>query len=303
MKLNQLNGQIPQPDPYVICVDNVYYMYVTGYEGVKTFKSANFIDWEYIGVCYQKDGEKEYWAPCIYQDNDLFYMYVSSMPIDSDDVHLQRIQVAVSSTPLGPFTFISFLTEPFSIDPHVVKSGNDLFMFYSINDYEAIRAGTLIVVDKMESPTKLCKKPKEVVRPTLDEEIFMRDRFKKGQHWHTLEGAFYFYEDGCHYLMYSGNCYQNENYYIGYATSQEKELDLTKITFHKYPDENTYHPLIKKNEQEEGTGHNSVIKVKDEYLVVYHGRDYLLENTQKECRTARFLSINVKNGVLTIKER
>lgn len=303
MKLNQINTHIPQPDPYVICVDGTYYMYVTSSEGVKLFKSDNFLDWEYLCICYQKEGEKEYWAPCIYQDDNLFYMYVSSMPKETDDVHLQKIQVAVSSSPKGPFTFLTFLTTPFSIDPHVVKSGDELFMFYSINDYDALRAGTLIVVDKMLSPTKMNNQPKVVIRPTLDEEIFMHDRFKKGQHWHTLEGAFYFYEDGYHYLMYSGNCYQNENYYIGYATCKDKELDLTKINFQKFPDEHTYHPLIKKNDQEEGTGHNSVIKVNGEYLVVYHGRDYLLNNIEKECRTARFLSINVKNGVLTIKER
>ena len=41
------------------------------------------------------------------------------------------------------------------------------------------------------------------MRPTIDEEIYQKDRFKKGQHWHTIEGAFYFYKEGTHYLMYS----------------------------------------------------------------------------------------------------
>ena len=34
--------------------------------------------------------------------------------------------------------------------------------------------------------------PVLAVEPTLDEDIFRRDRYKKGQHWHTIEGAFYF---------------------------------------------------------------------------------------------------------------
>ena len=32
-----------------------------------------------------------------------------------------------------------------------------------------------------------------------NEEIYQKDRFKKGQHWHTIEGAFYFYKEGTHY--------------------------------------------------------------------------------------------------------
>lgn len=96
--------------------------------------------------------------------------------------------------------------KPFSIDPHVVKSGNDLYIFYSLNDYDAKRAGTLIVLDKMKDPLEVENKPKVVVRATLDEEIFMKDRFKKGQHWHTIEGAYYFRKGDYHYILYSGNC-------------------------------------------------------------------------------------------------
>ena len=43
-----------------------------------------------------------------------------------------------------------------------------------------------------------------VVRPTMDEEIFMRDRFEKGKDWYTVEGAFYFRKGDWHYVTYSG---------------------------------------------------------------------------------------------------
>ena len=38
-----------------------------------------------------------------------------------------------------------------------------------------------------------------VVRPTMDEEIFMRDRFEKGKDWYTVEGAFYFRKGDWHF--------------------------------------------------------------------------------------------------------
>lgn len=61
------------------------------------------------------------------------------------------------------------------------------------------------------------------MRPTINEEIYQKDRFKKGQHWHTIEGAFYFYKEGTHYLMYSGACYQNPTYFIGYSIAHGPE--------------------------------------------------------------------------------
>ena len=147
---------------------------------------------------------------------------------------------------------------------------------------------------------EVCGEPVSVVRPTLDQEIFMRDRFKVGQHWHTLEGAFYFREGDYHYIIYSGNCYENEYYYLGYAVAKTSETDLTKIKFTKYPDENTYAPLISKNEYEEGTGHNSVIKYDGEYYVIYHGRDVIDDGRiTGDKRTARICRLTLDGEKLT----
>ncbi len=302
MKLN-IPKQYSEADPYVIKGKDGYYMYATDKEGAKVFYSENFFDWEYLGICYSKKGEKEYWAPCAIEIDGTYYLYVSSMPENEDDCHLQKIQVAKSNSPRGPFEFITFLTPPFSIDPHVVRSGKDLFMFYSTNDYDAVRAGTLIVVDKMVSPTEMVGQPKVMVRATLDEEIFMKDRFKMGQHWHTLEGAFYLRKGDYHYLMYSGNCYQNEKYYIGYAYAYSKEDDLTKLKFQKYPDENTYYPLICKNEFEEGTGHHSVLEVNGKLYVIYHGRDYGPNQREGDQRTARICEISLDKERIKVVKR
>ncbi len=302
MKFN-ITSNYSQPDPYVISSKGKYYMYVTGKEGVDVYVSNDFFSWERFGVCYSKEGEYEYWAPSIIEIDGKYYMYVSSMPIDKVDTHEQRIQVAVSDSPTGPFEFIKFILPPFSIDPHVVKSGNDLYIFYSVNDYEANRAGTLIVVSKMISPVEVKQEQKVVVRATLDEEIFKRDRFKKGQHWHTIEGAFYLRKGNYHYVMYSGNCYENENYFIGYSVAIGDSDDLTKLDFKKYPDDNTYSPLIRKNDIEEGTGHNSVLVVDGKTYVIYHGRDYDNNNNLVDKRTARYCEICLDKEIIRIIKR
>jgi GH43 family beta-xylosidase len=283
--------------------DGRFYIYATGVDGVHAYVSDHLFEgYRDIGIVFSKKGCKEFWAPSVIELEGKYYMYVSFMPDGEDDVHLQAMHVAVSDKPEGPFACIKKLIEPFSIDSHVVKNESGLFMFYSLNDYEAERAGTYIVVDRMLDPFTVEGKPETVVRPTLDEEIFMKDRFRKGQHWHTLEGAFYFREGDYHYVLYSGNCYETEYYYIGYAVAKTNESDLTKITFKKYPDEATYRPLISANEFESGTGHNSLIKVNGEYYVIYHGRDNV-DNWREmgECRTARICRLNVNGEQLTVE--
>ena len=135
----------------------------------------------------------------------------------------------------------------------------------------------------------------------MDEDIYWKDRYRKGQHWHTIEGAFYFREGEWQYVMYSGNCFEQPTYYVGYARAKTNETDLTKIKFEKYPDGHTYHPVLKANEFEEGTGHHSMIKEDGQWYAVYHARDY--ENASGanafDARNARICKLNVKDGIIT----
>lgn len=286
-----------QADPFIIRFKDKFYIYATNEKGVTVYSSSDlFSGWKFEGFALSVEGQKEFWAPAVIELDGKLYMYYSSMPAEEDDVHKQAIKVAVATDPLH-FEYKSELLPPFSIDAHTVKTDDGLYLFYSANDYEAERAGTYIAVRKMSDPFTVSGEERIVVRPTLDEEIFCRDRFKAGQHWHTLEGACYFKIGDVHYLMYSGNCYENPTYYLGYAVAcGDKPLD--ELNFEKYPDSNTYLPLIKRDETEEGTGHNSVIEFNGEYYVVYHGRDIGGE-LKGDSRTARIAKLTAEGGKLT----
>lgn len=293
-----------QPDPYVIFSQDEYFMYVTGAEGVEVYRSKDFKNWKRVGICYQNDKEKDYWAPAVIELNNEYYLYFSSMPKDVVDTHNQSIKVAKSSSPIGPFVFVNNLLPPFSIDPHVIQSGNDLYIFYSENVYQGVdRVGTVVALREMKSPTEVYEEKRIVVRPSLDEEIFMRDRFKKGEHWHTIEGPFYFRKDNDHFLLYSGNCYENENYFIGYSYAQGDTDNLLDLSFEKYPNDYTYAPLIRKNEFEEGTGHNSMIEKDGKIYIIYHGRDLKRIENGRDQRTARYAEAIIKNHQMIIVKR
>lgn len=295
------NNQKCQADPYILEDNNTFYIYTTGVDGVKCYKSNELLgEYIYIGNVFNRKGYKEYWAPAVLKLNDKYYLYVSYMGDDEDDVHTQSLIVAYADKPEGPFQYLNDLTNPFSIDAHPVLNDAGLFMFYSINDYDAEKAGTRIVVDKMISPTQMEGKPRVVVYPSIKEEIFMKDRFKKGQDWYTIEGACYFYEDGYHYLLYSANCYQNQYYFVGYSVCESKEMDLTKLNYKKYPNDISYVPLLSKNEFESGTGHNSVIKFGGQWYIIYHGRDIEEENVSYDNRSMRIAKLMVDRKKLMI---
>jgi hypothetical protein len=128
----------------------------------------------------------------------------------------------------------------------------------------------------MLDPFTLEGNPKSIVKPSIDEEIFEVNRFGDGRDWHTIEGAFYLKRGAKHYVMYSGNAYTSPYYFIGCSRADDQgEGDLRELDWRKLPDDNTYLPVMMRNQAVEGVGHNSVVKAPNNVddWIVYHGRD------------------------------
>lgn len=307
MQLLEIDSQnyIGQADPFILESSGRYYIYTTGHDGVYAYHSDDlFSGWKFHGKVFTYKGWRveEFWAPSVIELDGKFYMYCSFEYFgDKPDKggHRQTMFVSSSDSPLGPFTNAKQILHPFSIDSQIVKNESGLFLFYSTNTFEGERIGTYIVVDRMLDPYTPEGNPTTVLLPTLDEDIYKKNRYKKGQHWHTIEGACYFREGDWHYLMYSGNCYEQPTYYIGYARAKTNETDLTKIKFEKYPDENTYHPVIHANEWEEGTGHHSMIKKDGVWYAVYHARNAEDDGLWGDRRNARICRMSVCDGIIT----
>lgn len=299
------DNYIGQADPFIFKSKGKYYIYTTGHDGIYAYSSDSLLEgWKFEGMVLTDGVHDSWWAPSVIELDGKYYMYNSFETegyTPDKGGHRGAMHVSVADNPLGPFKVVKQLLEPFSIDSHVVKNEEGLWIFYSTNRFEGERIGTYIVVDKLLDPFTAEGKPVMVVEPTLDEDIFRRDRYKKGQHWHTIEGAFYFKEGDWQYVMYSGNCFEQPTYYIGYARAKTDETDLRKIKFEKYPDDKTYCPVIAANDFEEGTGHHSMIKENGQWYAVYHARDYQdgLNASAFDARNARICKLNVNDGVIT----
>ncbi|HZJ47414.1 MAG TPA: glycoside hydrolase family 43 protein [Acidimicrobiia bacterium] len=266
------------PDPFALKHRGRYYCYSTGVDGVNVSVSDDLVEWEHEGFALQTHGQKNYWAPCVIHHEGTFYMYVSSAPGDSDDPHDERLQLAVSNDPLGPFEVTTTLFDTFSIDADVVRdSDGQFYLFYSTNDVTGLEhgnPGTAIVVDRLLGFDRLAGNPRPVVVPTLREEIFEENRFGDGRDWYTIEGATYFTKRDRAYLTYSGNAYVQQDYFVGYARAHRTEA-IGDHVWQKYPNDDDYRPLIRRRGSAEGTGHNSIVRGPDlvETWIMYHGRD------------------------------
>lgn len=287
LKIDQTRSQA---DPFIFQDGDTCYLYVTGREGVELYSTKDvFGEWKYQGIVAQVNGAECFWAPCVIKIDGTYYMYVSFVFGEE----FEYLHVFKSSSPIGPFTHPKKLFNHFSIDPHVVQTDSGFFLIYSIDDDNAEKAGTRILIDKFIDPYTLEYAPVEKVFPTLKEE---RNSVKSGEkEWYTIEGGFYFREGEWQYLMYSGGAFQMDEYHIGYCRAKTSESDLRKVNFTKVTDNGTFAPVMIKNEIEEGTGHHSVIKLGVEYYAVYHARDYANGKNQPQ-RTARIARLIVENG-------
>ena len=297
MKLNFGNIRRSQPDPFIFEDAGKFYLYVTAGDGVEAYSADSpFGEWTFAGVVCSIGTHRNYWAPSIIKIGDWYYMYVSCQ----DEGMFQFLHAVKSRSPLGPFTDARCLFDRFSIDSHVVQTEAGLFLWYAEDNTNTDRIGTRVFVDRLLDPYTPAYEPREVIVPTMDEEIFMRNRNGDGRDWHTIEGAFWFAEEGWQYVMYSGACFQNDTYHIGYAAAKTDEQDLTKVDFIKHTEAGKFAPVMMGNEYEEGVGHHSVLKWNGQYYAIYHARDLTPDETlQGDRRTARICKLHVKDGIIT----
>lgn len=288
------------PDPYVIKHEGVYYCYSSGENGINVLISETLESFTHRGYAYRSEREHSYWAPAVIYIDNVFYMYYSSLVGEETDDHKHYLRVAKSVSPLGPFEYAATLTENFAIDPHAFETDEGLFMLYSRNVTKGVsRIGTVIALDHMLTPTQLAGKARNVITPSLDEEIFAANRFGDGKDWHTVEGAFFYTNGDKRYILYSGNAYTSSRYFIGYA-SADTGMSLTEAEFIKQPSPQTYSPLVAAAGELSGTGHNSVVKAPDGVtdVLVYHAVPQTAPKDGKDHRQLCIDPLMCTNGKL-----
>ncbi|PST82875.1 glycoside hydrolase [Pedobacter yulinensis] len=289
-------------DPYVLHDGSgTYYMYGTGggaKQGFSAYSSRDLKNWKPEGQVYFHDnkngwGNGAFWAPEVYKVENKYYLFYSAQwkHNPTNEKENFRIGVAVSDKPTGPFTDLNdrpvFDPGYPIIDANVLFDKGRVYLYYSRCCYKhpvesevaawAKAKGWYNEVEEswvygvelkpdfsgtIGEPVLLLRPPVKNDPATAWESRSVTSR-EANRRW--TEGSYIFKHKNLYYMMYSANNFDGENYAVGYATGKSP-LGL----FKKSPD----NPVLQKNGQVSGTGHNSVTWAADGRTMycVYHGR-------------------------------
>ena len=271
-------------DPFVLQSNGEYWAYGTG-PGIDgrefpVLHSKDLVHWEAAGAALVPPEHLiggAFWAPEVAEKDGSFFLYYSAEAKGSDA--FQRLRVAVSKTPAGPFIDSGKLLMPdqgFSIDAHPFRDPRDgKWYLYFATDYTGQEPyGTgLAVIPLNDDLISVVGSPSAVIRASSDWQIYERNRNYKGQiwkAWNCVEGPFVVHHDDRYYCFYSGGAWHTENYGLGFAVA-DHPLGPWKDEFASLG------PTVLKGIAGKviGPGHNSVVLGPDgrTQFCVYHAWD------------------------------
>ncbi|MEL4503340.1 glycoside hydrolase family 43 protein [Luteococcus sp. H138] len=247
------------PDPQVIKGSDGYLAIATNGNGmnVQVLTSPDMTEWtqgkDALPTVAPWSSSGKVWAPEIIKWTDGSYRlyYTTKAP----DPQWQCISVATAGKPEGPFVddsakpLVCETKEGGSIDqsPFIDSSGKA--WLYWKNDGNAIKTDTWIKAQQLSPDGKGL-----VGKPT---KLFQQDLPWEG---HLVEGPAVVEIDGVFHMFYSANDYGSADYAVGHAVA-----DSPLGPFVKDPE-----PALAANEVAAGPGHCQLIKVGEQWWMVYH---------------------------------
>lgn len=266
---NNFIGLVPNcADPYILKHNGIYYLYGTGgADGIRVYMSTNMVTWTSAvgatsGYALHKNhvwGEKWFWAPEVYYLNGKFYMFYSAE---------EKISVAESSSPLGPFTQTVENQKPFhadikEIDTHLFIDDNGKKYLYFVR----FTNGNEIWVAELNDDLRSIKETtlRRCIGATNGLQPWEKSSAEPQPNAKVNEGPFVIKRNGWYYLTYSANHYENPNYGVGYALSKSPLGPWAKYAGN---------PVLIGNSQIRGVGHHSFVNVSDGcQYIVYHSHN------------------------------
>ena len=279
MKTTFQNPVAPGADPFVLKdVDGTYYLYATSVEeyGYRVYSSQNLVEWTAHGLCLSKDDvytkptnskNLQFWAPEVIRYDGKYYMVYTAQ---------HRIGIAVSDSPLGPFTkgSDSYLIDVCNvIDGSFFYEDGTMYLYFvtqgaaSLGGY-SVQNGNNIWGCVLDMNTLTIKNGTVKLLVSPDPAIELE--YANGGD--CCEGPFMIKNDGTYYLTFSSNRYYSTKYSVQYATADAPLGDFVRdagnITLMcddlDYKDNQNPHLY--------GTGHHCFVEAPNgkDTVIVYH---------------------------------
>lgn len=258
-------------DPQILLYEDKYYQYATYNDGVTKgiycWVSDDLENWSDKILCLDasKDehwGYTSFWAPEVIYHNGKFVMSYSAKSKAHDSF---RIEVAVSDSPIGPFVDVHggpmFDFGYAAIDGSFLVCEEGNFLYYSRdcceNIIDGVKTSQIYCIRMNESLTEVVGEPKLVCTPHLDFELKSMELKKKVPHiWN--EGPCVYKKGDTYIMNFSTNYYASLDYAIGVATAKHPLGPWVK---------SANNPVLSRNEEFFGAGHNAFFFNKDNELM------------------------------------
>lgn len=260
-------GSIQAADPCVITVGDTFYLYATdaseGYDctSIRVWSSKNLTDWIEVGQAFRPASDawavSDLWAAEVIAANGKYYMYYSGR---NRETELMGVGVAVSDSPTGPFKNEQPIDLGFpAIDPNpFIDDAGNVYLYVSQDQVNKVSAvyGCKLASD-MVTIEHISEGP--LVEPSESWE------YPNGnKSWN--EAPYVFKHGNKYYLTYSANFYQNKDYGLGLAVSDNPLSGFEKVDY------NPFFVVDDAWTHVSGTGHCSFFPSPDgrELWVAYH---------------------------------
>ncbi|NMM48365.1 family 43 glycosylhydrolase [Marinigracilibium pacificum] len=269
-------------DPFIVNVDSGYFLYATGQakdeKFIPIYFSRDLNSWEFLNGAVSKGDTsdwnfKNFWAPEVFVYDNQFYLYYTASPKYSPKNSGNRVGVAVSSHPSGPFKDLGpVISEP-SLDghPYKLEDGTLLMYYVAENGHSQFKPG-IILVDTLKTPTETKDNPKII----MDE-----------LGWQ--EGPFITQSDQGYILTYSSGGWKKPTYHVRQSYSSSP--------LGPFKDQND--TIISQNDEMFGPGHHAFFNDNEDNLImVFHAWD-----TAMTKRYPRMLPVKKESNKITLIDR
>ncbi|CAA6689440.1 MULTISPECIES: glycoside hydrolase family 43 protein [unclassified Lentimonas] len=245
-------------DPFIYSDGETYYLIATGDapDGRKLpiYSSKDLVNWTFQCGAVERGDEdawnrNNFWAPEVVVYDNRYYLYYTGCRAGLPGNEGNRVGLAISDSPLGPFVDQGRVVSTPSLDGHAWQDDDGQWYLYYVTEFgdpEGKKAGQ-IYVDKLIDMRRTAGDPKCIVN---------------SHGWQ--EGPFMLKKDDTYYLTYSIHGWKTDRYQVRYATGQSPLGPFTEA-------KNS--PILSSSDTVKGPGHHMILETPETDWIVYHGWD------------------------------
>lgn len=249
----------PGADPFVFRADGAYWLVATGAapdgRWLPLWRSTNLATWTFVRGAVGRGGagawnRYNFWAPEVLQQDGRLWLYYTAKSIDDEDNASNRVGLAVSERPEGPYEDVGVVVDHASLDASPFVDRDGTMWLYYVTDHGNLRglpAGT-IWVDRLLDPTRVADEPVRLIDA---------HRWQEGP-------VAYRQDDGAVRLTYSLGSWQGDSYRIVQARGPSPTGPFVERPT----------PVMVSTDEVKGPGHHNLFTGPDgRRWIVYHGWD------------------------------